>query len=111
MGTIKRNKLFTLFLVYGLIVGLISVWWWHYSDNLFFPNIPGMLIGDKVYSVSIDLMGNPSSPQAHYLIPWILRIPQIYVPVSIIFWGLLGLIAQSCQKLIKHRRFDKSSVA
>ena len=98
MELIKRNKLFMLFVVYGLVVGFVSVWWWHYSDNLFFQNIPGMLIGDKIYFLSINLLGDPSSSQAHYSITWILRVPQIYVPVSIILWGLVGLIIQMLWK-------------
>jgi len=100
---IRRNKLFTLFLIYGVVVGFISTWWWSLSDNLFLPNFPGMLIGDGVYALAIELLGNPSSAQAHYSIPWILRIPQIYVPVAIIFWGLIGLIVQSCWKIIRDR--------
>ena len=100
MELIKRNKLFMLFVVYGLVVGFVSVWWWLYSDNLFFIKIPGMLIGDKVYSLSINLLGDPSSSQAHYSIPWVLRVPQIYIPVSIVLWGLVGLIVQMLWKKV-----------
>jgi hypothetical protein len=100
---IRRNKLLTLFLLYGLVVGFISAWWWTFSDNLFLPNIAGMLIGDGVYALSIKLLGNPFSSQAHYSIPWVLRVPQIYVPMAIIFWGLIGLIVQSCWKLVRDR--------
>jgi hypothetical protein len=53
-----------------------------------------MLLAEKIYVVSIDLLGNPISDQAHYTIPWLLRIPQVCVPVSILFWGLLGLAIQ-----------------
>ncbi|MFC2068454.1 hypothetical protein ACFLTP_05555 [Chloroflexota bacterium] len=98
---IRRNKLLTLFLLYGFVVGFISVWWWNFSDSLFLPNVPGMLIGDKAYSLSIEIFGNPSSSQAHYSIPWILRVPQIYVPITFFFWGLLGLIVQLCRNLIR----------
>ena len=100
---IRQNKLLALFLLYGVAVGFISTWWWGLSDNLFLPNVPGTLIGDGVYGLSIELLGNPSSAQAHYSIPWVLRIPQIYVPVTIIFWGLFGLIVHSCWKLIRDR--------
>ena len=103
MERIKQNKLFTFLVVYGLVVGFICVWWWHYSDNIFFPNIPGMLIGEKVYSFSINLMGDSSSSQANQSIHWILRVPQIYVPVSIAFWGLLGLIIHMLWKKINHK--------
>ena len=103
MALIQKNKLLAFFVIYGLIVSFLSVLWWYYSDNLLIPNIPGIIISDKAYSLSVDLLGDPSSSQAHYTIPWMLRIPQIYVPVSIIFWGLFGLMTRSCQRFIKHR--------
>lgn len=89
-----KSKILISFIVYGSVVGLLSTWWWNISDNVFLPNIPGVLLGDEAYTISIKLMGNPSSPQAHYSIPWVLRVPQVYVPVSIIFWGLIGLFIQ-----------------
>lgn len=72
-------------------MGLLSAWWWGISDNVFFPNIPGMLLGDLVYNLSIKYIGDPHSSQAHYTIPWMLRIPQVYVLVSVLFWGVMGL--------------------
>jgi len=89
------KKIFILsFLFYGAVVGFISAQLWQVSDAPFLFNIPGVLIGDIVYGFLINLLGNPYSSQAHFTIPWILRIPQVYVPVSIIFWGVIGLIIQ-----------------
>jgi len=90
-----KLKILIVFLAYGVAVGLLSIWWWGISDNVFFPNVPGMLIGDLVYNFSIKYVGNPNSPQAHYTIPWILRIPQVYFPVSILFWGIIGILIRS----------------
>ena len=95
-----KLKILTGFLIYGAIVGALSVWWAGISDMVFFPNIPGVLLGDAAYGSAILYLGDPSSPQAHYTIPWILRINQVYVPISIAFWGLVGLAAQ----LIYNRR-------
>jgi hypothetical protein len=64
------------------------------SDTSFFLNIPGTLLGEEVYGLSIRYFGNPYSPQAHFTIPWILRVPQVVAPASIFFWGLLGAIIQ-----------------
>jgi len=89
-----KKGLLVGFLAYGIIVGVLSIWWWGISDNVFLPNIPGMLLGDLVYNLSIKYLGNPYSSQAHYTIPWILRIPPVYIPVSVIFWGLLGVVIQ-----------------
>jgi hypothetical protein len=86
-----KSQILKGFIVYGVTVGLLSYWWWRISDNLFLLNIPGDLLGYLVYDLSIKFLGNPFSPQAHYTIPWILRIPQVFVPVSVIFWGTFGL--------------------
>jgi hypothetical protein len=97
-----RSKILAGFLIYGVTVGLVSSWWWSISDNLFLLNIPGELIGYQVYYISIKVLGNPASPQAHYTIPWLLRIPQVFIPVSAIFWGLIGFCTHTAY--IKFRR-------
>jgi hypothetical protein len=97
-----RSKILTGFLVYGLAVGLLSSWWWGISDNLFLLNIPGELLGYEVYGIAIRLLGDSSLPQAHYSIPWILRVPQVFVPVSALLWGVIGLVLQTAYvKLIR----------
>ena len=96
-----KVKILIGFLVYGLVVGVLSVWWDGISDMIFPLNIPGVILGDETYILAIRYLGGPSSPHAHYTIPWILRINQVYVPVSIIFWGLVGLLVQLSYKKIK----------
>ena len=89
-----RSKFVVGFTLYGLVVGFLSVWWWSISDNLFLLNIPGMILGDAVYGFSIQVFGDPFSSQAHFSIPWVLRVPQSYVSVSVVFWFFFGLIIQ-----------------
>ena len=89
-----KSKILFFFLFYGIFVGFLSFWWWNISDNLFWLNIPGILLGDIVYDISINLIGDPFSPQAHFTIPWVFRTPQVYVPVSIVFWGIIGIIIE-----------------
>jgi len=89
-----NHKFLVGFLVYGLAVGLLSVWWWGSRDSVFLPNIPGALLGERVYDLSIKILGDPHSPQAHFTIPWVLRIPQVFVPVSVLFWSIIGLVIQ-----------------
>jgi len=101
-----KVRILTGFLIYGLVVGVVSVWWAGISDMIFLLNIPGVMLGDEAYILAIRYLGDPSSPHAHYTIPWILRINQVYVPVSIIFWGLMGLIIQLIYNGIK--RFKAS---
>ena len=84
-----KAKILLSFLIYGLLVGIFSVWWRGVSDAIFVFNIPGVLLGDEVYSLSIFYLGDPNSPQAHYSILWILRIPQVYIP-----GGMVGSLVQ-----------------
>ena len=89
----KRKLIYiTCFLLFGIGVGFVSVWFDNNTDTIFFLNIPGTIIGDGIYSGAIRLLGDPYSSQAHYTIPWIFRTPQVYVLASGIFWGLLGAI-------------------
>jgi hypothetical protein len=99
-----KSKILVGFLIYGVTVGLLSFWWWSISDSLFLLNIPGELIGYQVYDIAIRLLGDPFSPQAHYSISWVLRIPQVFVPVSTLFWGVTGLGIQTAYIRLTRRR-------
>lgn len=89
----KRKLIYiSCFVLFGIGAGFVSVWYYNNTDTIFFFNIPGTLIGDGIYYRSIEMFGNPFSDQAHYTIPWLLRIPQVYVLASTLFWGLLGTI-------------------
>ena len=90
-----KSRILVGFLIYGIAVGSVSFWWWSISDNLFLLNMPGELIGYEVYDIAIRFLGDPFSSQAHYSIPWVLRIPQVFVPVSTLFWGAIGLGIQT----------------
>lgn len=87
-----KGLIFLGFVAFGVATGFIAVWFREHTDSLFLLNIPGTLLGDAVYRQSIRLFGDPHSPQAHYTIPWLLRIPQVYVPASLVFWGLIGAL-------------------
>ncbi len=81
------------FLIFSVISGLGVVWRWP-GDIIVMVNFPASLIGDWIYQASIQYLGDPHSDQAHYTIPWILRVPQVYVLASVLFWGLAGLLVQ-----------------
>ena len=104
-----KEKIFTSFVIYGIMIGFMSYWWQGFSDTILFLNVPGVILGDKVYSLAINYLGNPNSAQAHFTIPWILRIRQIYVPASVIFWGLMGLAVQLVVLLFRNGRQPKTS--
>jgi hypothetical protein len=85
-------NIFASFLVYGIVAGLLKVWV-PQNDFLNIFNIPGQLLGQEVYKKSILVIGDPHSSDAHHTIPWVLRIPQVFLPVSAGIWSLIGLAA------------------
>jgi hypothetical protein len=93
MGVSGKRAIIFSFLVFGAATGILTAWVWPLDSSLYF-NVLASLLGEQVYSLSIQLLGDPSSPQAHYTIPWILRIPQVYVLTSIVGCGLVSLPLQ-----------------
>lgn len=77
-------------LVAGLALGLVLGWEAAsvYETSLFNP--AGLVIGGEVYFRAIRTFGDPSSSNAHDTIPWLLRIPQVHVVVSVALWAAVG---------------------
>jgi hypothetical protein len=100
MGVSSKKVIILSFLVFGAVTGFLVAWVWPGEIGVFI-NIFTVFLGDEVYQLSTRYLGDISSPQAHYTIPWILRIPQIYVPASIIFWGLVGLSLQLVYNMVR----------
>jgi hypothetical protein len=94
IGVPSRWMVLLGFLLFGVVIGLLVVWEWP-LDIITVHNLPAALLGYEVYKWSIQLIGDPTSPNAHETIPWFLRIPQVLAIVSAFFWGLLGLLVQS----------------
>ena len=94
-----KKAILLSFLVFGIVTGFLTAWIWPTDSSIYF-NVFATLLGDQVYNLSIQYFGDMSSSQAHYTIPWILRIPQVYVIASIILYGLVGLLLQ----LVYNRR-------
>ena len=88
----KKIIYIACFLLFGIAVGFVSIWFYDNTDSIFILNIPGTLLGDGIYNGSIELFGDPHSSQAHYTIPWLFRTPQVYFLASILFWGIAGTL-------------------
>jgi len=93
MGASGKRAIILGFLVFGAVTGILTAWVWPIDSGIYF-NFFASFLGDQVYSLSIQYFGDPSSPQAHYTISWILRIPQVYVITSIVLCGLVSLPLQ-----------------
>lgn len=81
------------FLIFGAVTGILAAWIWPFDSSIYF-NVFATYLGDQVYNLSIQYLGDMHSPQAHYTIPWILRIPQVYVLTSMVLCGLVSLPLQ-----------------
>jgi hypothetical protein len=93
VGIPARWRIVHSFLIFGFAGGLLSVWLWP-LDIIAILNLPAAFLGYAFYNWSIQHFGDPTSSQAHYSIPWLFRIPLVFILVSVIFWGLLGSLFQ-----------------
>jgi hypothetical protein len=89
----QKKRILLSFLITGIITGFLIVWLWLY-DVIILINPFVAFIGSEVYQLSIFHLGDPNSSQAHFTIPWFLRIPQVYFLTSILVWGFIGLFIQ-----------------
>jgi len=80
-------------LIFGAVTGMLMAWAWPLEASVY-TNLPATLLGDWVYGLSIRYLGDSGSPQAHFTIPWMLRVPQVYVLASVALSALVGLPLQ-----------------
>jgi hypothetical protein len=81
-------------LVVGLIAGLLTVFLWSRIDTVVYPNMAASLLGDQVYIWATSKVA-PGVAAPHCAIAWPLRIPQVYAFISIILFGVVGLVLQT----------------
>jgi hypothetical protein len=94
IGLSGRKRIFLSFLIFGIVTGIMVARTWPKEAGIYF-NIFTVFFGDLIYEFSIQYLGDISSPQAHYTIPWFLRVPQVYVLASVVLWVSLGLLVQA----------------
>ncbi len=90
IGVPRTRAIILGFLIFGAVTGILTAWAWPLDSSIYF-NLFATFLGDQVYNLSIQYLGDMHSPQAHYTIPWILRIPQVYAMSSIVLCGLVSL--------------------
>jgi hypothetical protein len=87
------QAIFLSFLTFGLATGLLVMLLWPHDSSVL-PNIFSVWLGDWIYRQAIAWIGNPYSAQAHETIPWIIRVPQVYVSASTGLCAAAGLALQ-----------------
>lgn len=75
-----------VFLLYGLLMGVLTIRWHVGGGESYPPNIPGQWLGQKLYERQVVGVGKPPATE----VPRLLRTPQVYVPASVLVWGLGG---------------------
>jgi hypothetical protein len=93
IGVSRKSAVVLGFLIFGVVTGILTAWAWPIESSIYF-NVYGTWLGDQAYGLAIRTIGDEGSSQAHYTIPWLLRIPQVYVITCILVSGLVGLVAQ-----------------
>lgn len=93
LGVPAGRAVFFSLLAFGLAAGILAARLWP-LDSCILPNVFGVWLGDWVYARAIEWIGDPHSAIAHETIPWLVRIPQVYVITSIALCALLGLVLQ-----------------
>ena len=81
------------FLIFGAATGILTAWVWPIESSSY-CNVFASLLGDQMYTLAIEYLGDSHSAQAHDTIPWVLRVPQVYVPSSLMVSALVGLPLQ-----------------
>lgn len=90
-GASRRQAVFWGCTAFGLLSGIAVALIWPLDVSAVI-NVPGVWLGDWLYSHAIEWIGDPRSDQAHFTIPWPLRVPQVYVITSAGWCALLGLL-------------------
>ncbi len=107
IGITTGRAVIASFVLFGLATGVLVALLWP-SDSCFLPNILGVWLGDWIYIQAIARIGNPYSDHAHETIPWLLRVPQVYMIASVAWCTMAGwLIATSLRQHSFRRRNPK----
>ena len=89
------------FTVFGILGGVAVALVWP-SEGVVLVNPLGLLVGDEAYGFFINHPGDP---------PWLLGLPQVYVPASAVVWGFLGAVAQAIYNGVTHLMMDWRAAA
>jgi hypothetical protein len=76
LGLAAKKSICLSWVLFGIGTGFLVAWAWP-GDVSILINVFTVVLGDEVYHVSFLYLGDTRSPQAHYTIPWILRLPQV----------------------------------
>ena len=80
----KKSIYIISFIIFGLLVGFLSIWQWHQYDTPPYINLPGILLGEAFHGLWTRFIGE--------IKPWIMGKPQVYVLSSVLLWGLFGAL-------------------
>lgn len=99
----ESGALFMSLLIFGAAAGILMMLLWP-MDTSVYPNVFAAWAGDWIFAHAIEWIGDPHSDQAHFTIPWLLRVPQVYAVASFTGCGALGIITQWLFKWTVDRR-------
>lgn len=92
LGRGRPDLVALAFIGYGPLIGVLTISATRSGIETNVFNLPGQALGEEVYARAAPLLGDPHADDAEATIPWILRRPQVYVPSSVLAWGVLGVL-------------------
>ena len=91
LGVARGRAAFYSLVTVGLVTGILAGILWP-LDSSTLPNVYGVLLGDWLYDHTIQWIGDPHSDNAHETVPWLFRVPQVYVTASTALYAVIGLV-------------------
>jgi hypothetical protein len=83
-GAPRRWAIVLGFLTVGFVTGLLAAWAWPY-DSCVLPNLWAVLLGDALYKLSSERLGDLAAFRPPWVYPW----------AGAALYGVLGLIVQA----------------
>ncbi len=83
LGVSGRWAILLGFLLFGLATGFMVAWLWP-LDSSVYPNVWAALLGDALYRLSVDYLGDL----------WPLQVPRVYVICAALLYGGCGLLVR-----------------
>ena len=83
-GVPRRWAIVLGFLTVGFVTGLLAAWAWPY-DSCVLPNLWAVLLGDALYQLSSERLGDFAAFRPPWVYPW----------AGAALYGVLGLVMQA----------------
>jgi hypothetical protein len=93
LGVSQKVTIALSFLIFGMASGILTAAAWP-LDSSVYPNVFASFLGDRLYTWTLQVLADPTLPDGHHSIPWLLDLPRMYMVSSVVLSALIGLPLQ-----------------